>query len=413
MTGRAVRWAIDPVARRLQLSPRDLDFVQDPFVAYRAMRDLGPAFFWEDYGIWCCAGADDVGAALRERRLGRELPTDLTPAAPAHLRLFHDFEALSLLEREPPAHTRLRNLVSRAFVSRRIAGLEPAIAACADGLIDSIAEAGKADLLAAYAEPIPVVVICDLIGAPREMSKQLLAWSHAMVAMYQFRRDRQTEDAAVAATLAFQNFIRRLVGERRARPRDDLISHLIAARDGGEALSEDELVVTCILLLNAGHEATVHAIANGIFVLLDNDGKWRSGLGDPGMAERIVEESLRFEPPLHLFTRYALTDLDFAGLALKRGDKLGVLLASANRDPRRFADPDRFDALRPPAAHLAFGAGIHFCLGAPLARLEITVALRRLFLRLPSLALAEVPRWRDIYHFRALEHLNVTVGAAR
>ncbi len=249
--------------------------------------------------------------------------------------------------------------------------------------------------------PFPYAAIADLLGVPREMAPQLLTWSHRMVAMYQARRDAAIEAQAVTATLEFTQFMRDYVERRRREPRDDLLTQLIAAEQEGEKLSTDELITTAILLLNAGHEATVHALANGIKALLEN------GLradGDP----RLVEEMLRYDAPLHLFTRYALEDVEVAGVKLRQGEKIGLLLGAANRDPQRFPDPDRFDPRRDPCPHVSFGAGIHFCVGAPLARLEMQVALPILFERLPRLALAEAPRYRDSFHFHGLERLDVT-----
>jgi cytochrome P450 len=239
------------------------------------------------------------------------------------------------------------------------------------------------------------------------MANQLLEWSHSMVAMYQFRRDRAVEDAAVAATIAFTTYMKELVAERRAAPRDDLISHLVAARDGKDALSEDELVVNCILLLNAGHEASVHAIANAIRLILELGASAKSCLSNKLAVEGLVEETLRYEPPLHMFTRYALEDMEIHGVSLRFGDKVGLLLGSANRDEQRFANAHRFDPGRPSQGHVTMGAGLHFCIGAPLARLEMHIALAVLFERLPGLAIAEAPRWRDSYHFHGLEGLRL------
>jgi cytochrome P450 len=266
-------------------------------------------------------------------------------------------------------------------------------------LIDGFAASRETDLLASFATPIPVIVIAELLGVPREMAPQLLLWSHDMVAMYQARRDAKVERDAVAATIAFTSFMRGYVKERRKHPRDDLITQLIAAEQEGAKLSEDELITTAILLLNAGHEATVHGLSNGIKALLAHGLK-------AGADPRLAEEILRFDAPLHLFTRYALEDVEYAGIHLRQGEEIGLLLGAANRDPTRFAEPDRFDPLRDPNPHVSFGAGIHFCVGAPLARLELAVALPILFERLPELALSEEPRYRDTYHFHGLESLK-------
>lgn len=397
---------IDAQHRRVSLDPCDEEFYSNPYPAYHAIRSRTPVFIWEEYGHWCLARHEDVNNALRDPRFGRQILHVATreelgwPETPEHLAPFYAFEQHSLLELEPPVHTRLRGLVSKAFLTRQVERLRPEITRQCHELIDRIAHQDEVDLLKAYATPIPIMVICSLLGVPVDMAPQLLAWSHDMVCMYQARRDRALEDAAVKATIAFTNFMRDYVNERRRDPRDDLLSGLIRVNEDGHALSDDELITTAILLLNAGHEATVHTLGNGIRVLLQLG--MRAGI-TPGH----VEEILRYDPPLHLFTRYALEDLEFAGVALRKGDKIGLMLGAANRDPEKFGDPDLFNPSRSPNPHVSFGAGIHFCVGAPLARLELQVALTTLFERLPGLQLAEIPRYRNIYHFHGLERLIV------
>ena len=397
---------LDSNRRSVDLDPRQPQFYQDPYPAYHAIRGKLPVFKWEQYGYWCFARHEDVNALLRDRRFGRQIlhvasREDLGwPETPSHLKAFYAFEQHSLLELEPPVHTRLRSLITRSFLSRRVERLRPVIVSLCNGLIDGFETKREADLLAEYATPIPVIVICDLLGVPSDMARQLLLWSHDMVAMYQARRDRAVEDAAVAATIAFSDFMRGYIKERRKAPREDLLSELIRAEEQGNKLTEDELVTTAILLLNAGHEATVHAIGNGVKALLE------LGIRD-GISDGYIEELLRYDAPLHLFTRYALVDLEYAGIRFRKGEEVGLMLGAANRDPARFAEPDRFDPARDPNPHVSFGAGIHFCIGAPLARLELQVALPLLFQRLPKLALAEPPLYRDTYHFHGLERLLV------
>jgi cytochrome P450 len=393
----------------LTRSPRDPEFVQDPYPFYAAARARGPLFLWDDYGFPCAAGHAEVSALLRDRRFGRELPPDLRPARPAHLADFYAVDDLSMLDREPPAHTRLRGLVLRAFTSRRIAGLAPEIAALTDRLIDDF-DGDEVDLLPAFAERLPVVVIAGLLGLPETMADQLLAWSHAMVAMYQARRDRAVEEAANAAARDFAAFLRAHVEARRSRRGDDLITALIAAEAAGDRLDTAELVATCVLLLNAGHEATVHAIGNGVAAILAAGLDPARLFADAATTAATVEEVLRFDPPLHLFTRFALEDAAAFGHRFRRGDTVGCLLAAANRDPARFPEPDRFDPARPAAPHLSFGAGIHFCVGAPLARAELAIALPALFARFPGLALAAPPAFADRYHFHGLTALRVRTG---
>ena len=268
-------------------------------------------------------------------------------------------------------------------------------------MIDGFEKKNQAELIAEFATPIPLMVICDVLGVPTAMAHQLLAWSHDMVAMYQARRDRAIEDAAVKATVEFSAFMRGTISKRRTDPRGDLLSELIRAGDHGQKLSEDELVTTAILLLNAGHEATVHAIGNGVKALLE------LGHGQ-NIGEGHVEEILRYDAPLHMFTRYALEDVDYAGIKLRKGEEVGLMLGAANRDPARFAEPHRFDPVRQPNPHVSFGAGLHFCVGAPLARLEMQIAIPLLFKRLPDLALADTPCYRNAYHFHGLETLKVS-----
>jgi cytochrome P450 len=397
---------INAQRRSVQLDPCDQEFFGNPYPAYHRIRAEVPVFKWEEYGHWCFARFDDVNALLRDRRFGRQILHVATrgelgwPETPQHLQPFYAFEQHSLLELEPPVHNRLRSLVNRAFLSRQVERLRPMITALANGLIDRFADSGKVELLEAYATPIPVIVICDLLGAPAEMAQQFLAWSHDMVAMYQARRDRKIEDGAVAATVAFSSYMRDLIRKRRSSLSSDLLSELISAETTEGKLSEDELVTTAILLLNAGHEASVHAIGNTVKTLLELDPGQDIGPGH-------VEEGLRYDAPLHLFTRYALEDIEFAGIRLRRGEVVGLMLGAANRDPARFPDPDLFDPSRSPNPHVSFGAGIHFCIGAPLARLEMEIALPLLFERLPNLALASPPNYRNAYHFHGLERLNV------
>ncbi len=400
---------LDSKSRSVDLDPRNPQFFQDPYPFYARMRAEAPVLKWEQYGHWCFTTHAHVSALLRDRRFGRQILHVATreelgiAPAPERLKPFYDFERHSLLELEPPVHTRLRSLVNRAFMARQVDRLGPKILRLANDLIDGFESASEVDLLSAYATPIPVIVICELLGVPAAMADQLLGWSHDMVAMYMARRDEIVERSAVAATIAFSAYMRGLIAERRKSPADDLISHLIRAKDERGALSEDELVTTAILLLNAGHEATVHAIGNAVKTLLEQPAR-------PSITENTVEETLRFDAPLHLFTRYALEDVEFAGIRLKKGEEIGLMLGSANRDDAKFENAGAFDATRASNAHVSFGAGIHFCIGAPLARLEMQVALGTLFTRLPRLRLEAEPRYRDSYHFHGLETLRVNPG---
>ena len=391
----------------LQQSPTEPAFVQNPYPFYDRARAAGPFFRWADYDLICTPNAAAVNAILRDRRFGREAPHEKTPPIPDHLRPFFAVEAHSMLELEPPRHTRLRGLVLRAFTSRRIAALAPEIAGLAHQLIDDLPP-GPFDFLRHFGQPLPVIIIARLLGVPESRANDLLAWSNAMVGMYMAGRSRATEDRAVAATQAFVAFMRGYVEARRDDPHDDLITHLIAAEQDGEKLTTDELITTCILLLNAGHEATVHSFGNGVKALLDHQTP-ATALA-PEAIEATVEEILRFDPALHLFTRWVYEEVEVMGHRFRRGDQVGLLLAAANRDPGVWDDPARFRPDRPVKPNATFGAGLHFCVGAPLARLELQVALPILFQRLPGLRLVEPPEYADVYHFHGLKRLMLTRG---
>jgi unspecific monooxygenase len=386
--------------------PRDPAFHSDPYPWYTEIHESGATtFFWEQYDCWCIAGFDDATAALRDRRLGR---APGLPERTERIKNWWETERWSLLAIDPPEHTQMRGLVNRAFLSRRIEQLRPRIRELADELIDRFADGGTTDLLPNYAAPLPAIVIAEMIGLPADMAPQLLAWSNSMVKMYMFGVDATVEAEADRAAEEFVTYLKGVLAERRSEPRPDLLSHMLDAEIDGERLTDAEVIATTILLLNAGHEATVHTTGNAVTTIL------RSGL-DPAslfatdeQAEATVEECLRFDAPLHLFTRYALDDVELAGgVTLARGDRVGIMLGAANRDPRRFDRPDTFDPFRADPGNISFGAGIHFCIGAPLARLELVTSLRLLFERLPGLHLTASPTYRDIYHFHGLDAVDV------
>ena len=390
--------------KTLHQSPTDPAFVQNPLPFYRAARATGPLHFWAEYDMVCAFSFEAVHGLLRDRRFGREIPAELAHPGPARLAPFLALEAHSLLDAEPPRHTRLRKLILRAFTSRQIGALAPQITALTHELIDAF-PSEPFDLLDAFCSQIPVITIARMLGVPEENAPQLLRWSHDMVAMYQANRTRATEDAAAKASGEFTAYLTDYITPRRTRPGDDLITALIAAEEQGERLSTDELIATCILLLNAGHEATVHGIGNGVKTLLQT-GTDPAFLG-PERLDATVEELLRFDPPLHMFTRYAYETVTYMGHTFQRGDQVALLLAAANHDPAVWPDPDRFDPTRAPLTNATFGGGLHFCVGAPLARLEMQIALPILFERCPDLTLSEPPTYDDTYHFHGLTRLMV------
>lgn len=380
---------------RVTQSPTDPAFVQDPYPFYDRIRALGPLVEWQDYGLICATDYATVNALLRDRRFGRE-PIDPI-VIPAHLTDFYGVEAHSMLELEPPRHTALRGAVLRAFTSRRITALGPEIAALCDSLIDAFPN-GELDILDAYARPLPARIIARFLGVPEDRWRDLLEWSNAMVGMYQAARTHADELAANAAARDFSAFIRTQIAAKRDAPGDDLISVLV-----GSNLTERELVTTCILLLNAGHEASVHTFGNGLKMLLETGAR-------PDGTPAFVEEITRLDPPLHMFTRTAYEAVEIAGHTFARGDQVALLLASANRDPAAFPSPAAFEPSRTSPAPVSFGAGLHFCIGAPLARLELGIAFERLFARCPGIRIAAPPRYADIYHFHGLEALRVRAG---
>jgi len=386
----------------LSYDPIDPSFFQNPYPAYDEMRAKGHCFFWQEYGHWCFPGFDDVNGLLRDRRFGCQIGDRTGESALGR------FEKNSLLELEPPAHTRLRRLVNRAFVSRQVERQRSTITKLAHRLIDGFEPDGQVNLLSAYAEVIPLVVICELLGVPTEMAGQLLSWSHKMVAIYEHGRNEAVDQAAEEAAAEFETFIKREIDCKRKNPADDLLTELIQVEEAGDRLDHDELVATCILLLNAGHEATVHGIGNGVKCILENNVDVARWFATGETTKILVEECLRFDAPLHMFTRYALQDLTYKGRNFARGDVIGLMLGAANRDSRKFSNPHLFDPERGGTGHVTFGAGIHFCVGAPLARLELEIALPVLFERLPELHLAEEPVYASRYHFHGLDRLDLS-----
>lgn len=389
----------------MQLDPRDDQFLQNPSTAYAALHaqsgEHGPVLFWENYGHWVFGGLDAVNALFRDRRLGR---ASLEPVAPQpHLIDWDSVDARSLLELEPPDHTRLRGLINRAFISRHVEALGPEIAAETIKAMDGFGQ--DVDLIADFAQPIAGNVIARMLGIDLGHVPNLLDWSNTMVRMYAYGRDRTVEDAANQAAQAFTAFVRKEITKRRANPGQDLLSHLITAHEDQDRLSEEEIVATTILLLNAGHEATVHATGNGLRILLQTDKHTRERwLAEP---VALVEEILRHSPPLHMFSRYVNEDCTLYGVPLNRGDKIGLHLGLANHDPRAMASPGAFEPARTPIKNVAFGAGIHFCIGHTLARLEMATSIPMLFERFPNITNHEETRFKNAYHFHGLEKLTV------
>ncbi|MDX1114342.1 cytochrome P450 [Sinorhizobium medicae] len=405
---------IDGPVRRVSLDVRNPEFFRNPLPAYAALHAHCPAFFWEEPQQWFFAGYAQVNSLLRDRRFGRQILHVATreelgmPEPQPHLKDFDALEAHSLLELEPPTHTRLRTLVNRAFVSRQIEQLRPDIEALSHRVIDGFEKNGAVELLKTYAETIPVTIIARMLGIPVEAAPRLLDWSHRMVKMYVFNPSLETELDANQASAEFADYLKGIIDEKRVKPADDLLTHMITAEKDGERLSDAELISTTVLLLNAGHEATVHQIGNAVRTILQSGLSPADLFSNEEATERTVEECLRFAAPLHIFQRYALMDMELEdGIVLKKGEKIGLMLGAANVDPRKFSDPDTFRPNRNEGANVSFGAGLHFCIGAPLARLELQISLPILFQRLPGMRLKNEPPVKDSFHFHGRERLDL------
>jgi cytochrome P450 len=400
--------------------PWSRDFVAHPYAAYADLRENTPVCWFEPTGQWLVSRYADVNALLRDRRLGRTYlhvasHADMgLPEDPPHLAPFWHLIRNGMLDREPPDHTRLRRLVSKAFTPRMVEQLRPRVRAMADALVDGLLDAGSdggvVDLKALVAEPLPVAVIAEMLGVPESDRHLLRPWSADICLMYELNPPRSSQDRAVRASVEFSDYLRDLVRARRSDPRDDLISLLAQVVDEGERLTEDELIGTCVLLLNAGHEATVNVTGNGWLALFRHPDELRELHGDPSVLPSAIEELMRYDTPLQMFERWVLEDIEVEGVRIPRGAEVALLFGSANHDPARFAEPDRLDLRRSDNPHLSFGAGVHFCLGAPLARLELQESYAAVLERVPRLTLAEEPEWSPGYIIRGVETLPVTTG---
>lgn len=402
----------------LGFEPADPTFIANPYPVFEAMRERGPVLYYPPRDVHLLTRFEHVNAALRDRRLGREYRQLYTPeefgqpAPDLRWPRWAESERWSLLNLEPPDHTRLRRLVSAVFTARSVAALRPVVEQLSAQWLDHAwGDAGGRDsgfdLIADYAQPYSVAVICTLLGVPPQDGPLLLGWSHAIVKMYELHTDLQHKRAAERAADEFITYVRGLIRARRAHPQSDLVSELIQVAGQGDRLSDNEIVCTVIVLLNAGHEATVNTLGNGMRALLTNRDQWRrvrSGEVEPAVA---VEEMIRWDGPLQMFERWVVQDgVEIAGRQLKVGDRIGMLFGSANRDPARFADPDTFDIGRGDGTHIGFGGGMHFCIGAPLARLEIAISLAQLRAG-PDLQLLDQPTYHPFFVIRGLTELRV------
>ncbi len=342
------------------------------------------------------------------------LPPERRYTPPPAIEPFARIGQHSMFDKEPPEHTRLRGLVHKVFTPRRVESLRGQIETITNQLLDAVIEKGQIEVLNDFAVPLPVNVISELLGVPEANRHLLHPWSNNIVAMYELDHTPEQERLAVQSSSDFADYLRNLAAERRTHPQDDLITALVQVEEAGERLTMDELIATCVLLLNAGHEATVNVMGNGLWALLQHPIQLHKLLGDLSLIPSAVEELMRYDTPLQLFRRWVLEDMEYAGYHFKQGDELGLMFGAANRDPARFSNPNGLDIAREDNPHITFGGGVHFCLGAPLARLELQIAYQSLLSRLPHLRLSgAVPVFKDAYVIRGLHDLHLTFDAAK
>lgn len=394
-------------------TPQEIGFIANPYPAYEELRRAGRIHYDERTDHWLVTRHADVNALLRDRRFGRTYlhvatPAEMgRPAEPEDQAPFWHVIRNGMLDREPPDHTRLRSLVSKAFTPRRVEQMRDTIQRIVAGLVDDGLARGEFDLLATVLEPLPVTVIAELLGIPEADRHLLRPWSAEICLMYELNPSEDYARRAVRASVEFGDYLRDLSRARRANPGSDLISALAEVVEAGDRLTEDELIGTCVLLLNAGHEASVNGSGNGWWALFRNPDQLARLRADHSLLPTAVEELLRYDTPLQLFERWVLEDSEICGVQVPKGAELGLMFGSSNRDPDAFERPEALDLSRDPNPHISFGAGVHFCLGAPLARLEMQIAFETILRRMPHLELLAEPEWKPTYIIRGLKSLPV------
>ncbi|MFF5537354.1 cytochrome P450 [Streptomyces cinerochromogenes] len=400
----------------LAFDPWDPAFVADPYPAYAELRARGRVVRYEPTDQWLVPHHADVSALLRDRRLGRTYQHRFsheefgrTPPPPEH-EPFHTLNDHGMLDLEPPDHTRIRRLVSKAFTPRTVERLKPYVEGLADELVAGLVRNGGGDLLTDVAEPLPVAVIAEMLGIPEADRGQLRPWSADICGMYELNPSEETAAKAVRASVEFSQYLRELIAARRKEPGEDLVSGLIAAHDEGDRLTEQEMISTAVLLLNAGHEATVNATVNGWWALFRNPDQLAALRADHSLVPSAIEELMRYDTPLQLFERWVLDDIEIDGTTIPRGSEIAMLFGSANHDPAVFTDPGRLDLTRGDNPHISFSAGIHYCIGAPLARIELAASMTALLRQAPALTLAAEPERKPNFVIRGLSGLRVEVG---
>ncbi len=394
--------------------PRQPAVIADPYPVFARLRAAAPVYRSEVLGGWVVTRFADVKAALNDPRLSADRITPFLHhmdrsgrPVPMLARIVGNWAVFT----DPPRHARLRGLMNKAFTARAVARLAPSVTAIVDALIDALAGRDRIDLIADFATPLPVTVIADMIGVPAADHGLFKTWSDELATFVgSALRTADKYDRAERAAGEMADYFRAAIAERRRAPGDDILSALIAAEESGDVLGEDELIACCVLLLFAGHETTANLIGNGIHALVRHGGELARLRRTPDLAESAVEEVLRYDGPTQAMTRIVREDIVLADVPIAAGDRVFLMINAANRDGAVFADPDRLDIARAPNPHIAFGYGIHFCLGAPLARLEGRIALPALVNRLHGLALADdPPQWLDSLVFRGMHTLPLTV----
>jgi len=385
-------------------------FVADPYEQLKELREFGKPVWHEGMQIFLAARHSDANDVFRNKSLGR-IFTDKKPDF--EWETFNWLHSDSILDSEPPKHTRLRSLVAKAFNRNKIEGMRPAVERITQQLLDAIDEKVKSgetfDLIADYAEPLPVKIIADLLGFPESEEHLLRPWSQSIVKMYEVNPSEQYQMEAKKAAAEFAEYVRSLAEHRKKNPGQDLITDLAMVEENGEKLNSHELVATCVLLLNAGHEASVNAFGNGMVAALERpDQAELLRKNSRAITDTALEEFMRFDAPLHLFERTATVDTELGGVKIEKGQKIAALIGSANRDSAVFESADEMDLTRDPNPHIGFGAGIHFCLGAPLARLEMSVSLPALWEKYPNMQLAGNPVRRPTFVLRGYESVSIS-----
>jgi cytochrome P450 len=403
--------------------PYSPEFLDDPYPIYARLREESPAFYDPMWELTFFTRHDDVTAILKDRdRFGRDFRHRLEPDEvdqdlyrriyPPQWPTWARYIRESFIDLEPPRHTRLRRLVSKAFTRRSSEAFRPRLEEAAARIVDRAIESGTLDVIEDFATPIPVAMIAELMGIPAEDHQQVLDWSHTIVKVFDQNVSEADGDAAESATGDFVAYLEEVVETRRTHRGEDLISSMVDVEDAGDTLTDEEIVGTSILTLNAGHEATVHAIGNGLLALARDNGQYaRLHRGETGV-ETTVDELLRFDSPLQMFERWVLVDTEVAGVPLAKGSKVGLLFGSANHDPEVFGDPERLDLARQPNPHVSFGAGLHYCVGAPLARVELEAAFGTFGARVARMELSEASGRIHSLVFRGLENLRLEIEAA-